>query len=58
MKATREKQLPFGAVVMAAYQVFGSGLAANLVKLAIKEKFVVFGGHPYSLGASMKGRSA
>jgi hypothetical protein len=58
MKTTKKKQLPFGAVVMAAYQVWGSVLAAKMLKLAIKEKFVVFNGHPYSLGSSMKGRSA
>jgi hypothetical protein len=58
MKTTQMKQLPFGAVVLAAYQVWGSGLAAKMLKLAIKDKFVVFNRHPYSLGSSMKGRSA
>jgi hypothetical protein len=56
MKATQKRQLSFGAVVMAAYQVWGSRLAAKMLKLAIKEKFVVFNGHPYSLGSSVKGR--
>jgi hypothetical protein len=58
MKVKQKRQLPFGAVVTAAYQVWGSRLAAKMLKLAIKEKFVVFNGHPYSLGSSMKGRSA
>jgi hypothetical protein len=54
MKTTQKKQLPFGAVVMAAYQVWGSGLAAKMLKLAIKAKFVVFHGHSCSLGSSLK----
>jgi hypothetical protein len=57
MKSTQKKQLPFGALVMAAYQVWGSGLAARMLRLAIKEKFVIFNGHPYSFGSSAKGRS-
>jgi hypothetical protein len=58
MKGTQKQQLPFGAVVMAAYQVWGSRLAAKMLKIAIKEKLVVFNGHPYSLDSSMKGGSA
>jgi hypothetical protein len=56
MKTKRKQQLPFGDLVMAAYQVWGSGVAAKMLRLAIKERLVVFNGHPHCLG-SMKGRS-
>jgi hypothetical protein len=58
MKTKRKQQLPFGDLVMAAYQVWGPGLAAKMLRLAIKDRFVVFNGHPVCMGSSMKGRSA
>jgi hypothetical protein len=57
MKTKRKQQLPFGELVVAAYQVWGASLAAKMLKLAIKDRFVVFNGHPHCLGP-MKGRSA
>jgi hypothetical protein len=58
MKTKHKQELPFGDLVMAAYQVWGSCLAAKMLRLAIKDRFVVFNGRPYYLGASMKGKSA
>jgi hypothetical protein len=58
MKTKQKLQLPFGDLVMAAYQVWGSVLAAKMLRLAIKEKLVVFNGHPHGAGSSMKGRAA
>jgi hypothetical protein len=51
-------QLPFGDVVLAAYQIWGSGLAAKMLRLAMKERLVVFNGHPHGFASSLKGRSA
>jgi hypothetical protein len=58
MKIKQKQQLPFGDLVMAAYQVWGAGLAAKMLRLAIKERFVVFNGHPHGVGNSLKGRAA
>jgi hypothetical protein len=57
MKTKRKQQLPFGDLVVAAYQVWGKALAAKMLKLAIKDRSVVFDGHPYLLGSAMKGRT-
>jgi hypothetical protein len=58
MKAKKKMQLPFGDLVVATYQVWGSGLAAKMLRWAIKERFVLFNGHPHSLISSTKGNSA
>jgi hypothetical protein len=55
--AKQKEQLPFGDLVMASYMVWGSGLAAKMVRWAIKTRLVVFRQEPNFLGSSMKGRS-
>jgi hypothetical protein len=57
MKTKQKQQLSFGDLVIAAYQVWGAALAAKMVRLEIKERFVVFNGHPHCLGSSMKGKT-
>jgi hypothetical protein len=51
----KQQQLPFGDLVMAAYQVWGPRLAARILRAAIRERFVVFDGHPYFSGSPVKG---
>jgi hypothetical protein len=58
MKSKQKQNLPFGDLIMAAYQVWGSGRAAKMLRVAIKEGFVVFNGHPFISGTSLKGKSA
>jgi hypothetical protein len=58
MKTKQKQQLPFGDLVMAAYQIWGARLAAKMLRLAIRERFVVFNGHPYGFGSSVKGKAA
>jgi hypothetical protein len=58
MKIKQKQQYPFGDLVMAAYQVWGARLAAKMLRLAIRERLVVFNGHPYGLATSVRGRTA
>jgi hypothetical protein len=57
MKTKQRQQLSFGDLVMAAYRVWGAGLAAKMVRLEIKARFVVFNGHSHCVGSSMKGKT-
>jgi hypothetical protein len=57
MKAKQKMQLPLGNWVVAAYQVWGPGLAAKMLRWAIKTRFVEFNGHPRNLSSSLKGDS-
>jgi hypothetical protein len=56
MKNKHKHELSFGELVTAAYQVWGAGVAAKMLRLAIKARVVVFNGH--LLGASDKRRAA
>jgi hypothetical protein len=58
MKAKKKMQLPFGDLVVVTYQVWGAGLAAKMLRWAIKERLVTFNGHQHSLSSSMKGKPA
>jgi len=57
MKTKQKQELSFGDLVMATYKVWGASLAAKMLRLAIKDKWVVFSGHRYGLASSMKGRA-
>jgi len=42
MRNKQKKELPFGDVVIATYQIWGKSLASKMVRWAIKTRFIVF----------------
>ena len=56
MKIIQKNVLTFGDLIAAAYQVWGAGRAATMVRLAIKARQVVFRKQPHSLISFAKGR--
>jgi len=58
MKIKQKMDLTFGDLIKAAYQVWGSGRAEKMLRLAINTRLVIFREDPHFLMSSAKGRSA
>jgi hypothetical protein len=58
MNMKQKKELTFGDVVTAAYQIWGPGQAEKMVRLALNARLVVFRKQPHFLAFNAKGRSA
>jgi hypothetical protein len=57
MKIKQNNKFTLRDLRMAAYQVWGAGLAEKMVQLAINSGLVVLPGLPHVLNFSAKGRS-
>jgi len=57
MKFKQKNEMTFGDLVAAAYQVWGTGHAEKMVRLAINTRRVVFREPPHFSISSAKGRS-
>jgi hypothetical protein len=55
MKNRRKKYLTFGDLIAAAYSAWGKNEAAEMLRLALKTRLVVFQGHEQFLITTGKG---
>jgi len=58
MKIKQKMELSFGELIKAAYQVWGSGQAEKMLRLAINTRWVIFREDPHFLISSAMGTSA
>ena len=54
MKIKQKMELSFGELIKAAYQVWGSGRAEKMLRLAINRRLVIFREQPHFLISSGK----